>query len=46
MLGDLMADNGAYFLTAYAIVIGGLGGYVLWLQRRLRAASASPSRRS
>ena len=38
MLGELMADNGAYFLAAYAIVIGALGGYTLWLYRRLRAA--------
>lgn len=37
-MGDLMADNGAYFLAAYAIFIGGLGGYVFWLQRRQRAA--------
>jgi hypothetical protein len=41
MLGELMADNGAYFLTAYAIVIGGLGGYTFWLYRRLRTARPS-----
>jgi hypothetical protein len=39
-MAEIMADNGAYFLAAYAIVIGGLGGYVYWLQRRLHAASA------
>ena len=38
-LGELLADNGANFLAAYAIAIGGLGGYVFWLQRRLRAAT-------
>ena len=38
---ELLADNGGYFLAVYAIVIGSLGGYLLWLQRRLRAASDS-----
>jgi CcmD family protein len=37
-MAEILADNGAYFLAAYAIVIGALGGYVFWLQRRLRSA--------
>ncbi len=41
MLGELMADNGSYFLAGYAIVIGALGGYTFWLYRRLRAARPS-----
>ena len=45
-MAEIMADNGAYFLAAYAIVIGGLGGYVYWLQRRLRAASSRPAARA
>ena len=39
MIAEIMADNGGYFLSAYAIVIGGLAGYVYWLKRRLRAAA-------
>ena len=46
MLAELLADNGAYFLAGYAIVIGGLGGYVFWLHRRLAAASARLSGRA
>jgi CcmD family protein len=46
MLAEMLADNGAYFLAAYAIVIGGLGGYVFWLHRRLAAASAKPRGRA
>ena len=41
MLGELMADNGAYFLAGYAIVIGTLGGYTFWLYRRLHTARRS-----
>ena len=45
MLGEILADNGSYFLAAYAIVLGGLGGYVYWLQRRLqRARGRQPDR--
>jgi hypothetical protein len=43
-MAEILADNGAYFLAGYAIVIGALGGYVLWLQQRLRAASRAAER--
>jgi CcmD family protein len=44
-LGELLADNGGYFLAAYAIVIASLGGYVIALQRRLnRALNRQPER--
>ncbi len=46
MMAELLADNGAYFLTAYAIVIGSLGGYVFWLQQRLRSAAGKPDERA
>jgi hypothetical protein len=44
-MSELMADNGAYFLTAYAVFLGGLGGYAVWLQRRLRSAQERQSGR-
>jgi hypothetical protein len=37
-MAELMADNGGLFLSAYAVFLGVLGGYVFWLQRRLRSA--------
>jgi len=38
---ELMADNGGYFLSAYAIVFGTLIGYALWLRSRLSAARSA-----
>jgi len=36
---SVMADNGAYFLSAYGIVFGGLLIYACWLWSRIGAHS-------
>jgi len=40
LLQSVMADNGAYLLSAYGIIIGSIVGYALWLHARLGTARA------
>jgi len=37
---SVMADNGAYLLSAYGIIIGAIIGYALWMHARLGTARA------